>query len=418
MMKWLGRLVLVLVLAVGGFAAYVNFRPWPHFTPEKVELKVQSTPEKVARGKKWAQLLCAECHMNRQTGRLSGADMQASEFGDIWSLNITQHPTKGIGAWSDGEIMFLLRTGIARDGRYTPPWMAKLPHMADDDVESIIAFLRSDDPMVQASDVQNHVNTPSFLSKFLGTVAFGPLPYPKAPVPLPNTSDQVAWGKYLLFNTDCWTCHSEDFKKLNSLHPDQTPGYLGGGNPMPDGSGNIVTTSNLTPDDEHGIGKWTEAQFVKALRYGIRPDNTAVRLPMSAYTVFTEDEAKAIYAYLRTVPKIARPNAPRVTTPPPANADSGKKRYYQYGCNACHGEKGTGPLCDLTHNKENYPTEEALLSFIREPWKTHPETKMPSWGELIPDDELKTIAEYVRTLSVEPPAKPAEPPPAEAPKQE
>ena len=94
-------------------------------------------------------------------------DDMPPQFGVAYSLNITQHPQKGIGSWTDGEIAYLLRTGIARDGRYTPPWMVKLPRASDEEIASIIAFLRSDDPLVQASDVEDIPSRPTFFAKFL-----------------------------------------------------------------------------------------------------------------------------------------------------------------------------------------------------------------------------------------------------------
>ncbi len=190
----LAGLVAVLVLAAGGFAGFISARGVPHYPTEKIDLKIVSTPERVARGKKLASMLCAECHMNLTTGRLTGADMKLDkQFGRVFSYNITQHPTAGIGAWTDGEIAFLLRTGIARDGRYTPPWMAKVPHMSDEDLASVISFLRSDDPMVAATDVPSVPAQPNFFSKFLMLVAFKPLPYPPKPIPQPS-NDPVELG--------------------------------------------------------------------------------------------------------------------------------------------------------------------------------------------------------------------------------
>ena len=56
--------------------------------------------------------------------------------------------------------------------------------------------------------------------------------------------------------------------------------------------------------EETGIGNWTEEQFVKAVKFGIVPNGPALRNPMIPYAQLTDEEAKAIYAYLRTVPKI------------------------------------------------------------------------------------------------------------------
>lgn len=108
------------------------------------------------------------------------------EFGVVHSKNITRHPVKGIGGWTDGEILYLLRTGIDRSGQYIPPYMVKLPLLSDDDLESIVAFLRSDDPLVVPLAVDPPGRSrPSFLTKLLAHVAFKPLPFPRQRITAP-----------------------------------------------------------------------------------------------------------------------------------------------------------------------------------------------------------------------------------------
>jgi cytochrome c1 len=129
------------------------------------------------------------------------------------------------------------------------------------------------------------------------------MPYPKAPIAAPYTADKVAHGRYLVqARAMCFSCHSLDFAKNDELVPERSVGFLGGGNKMPDMNGRIVTTSNITPDPETGIGKWSEDEFVKLLRFGVRPDLTVIVYPMVPFPELTDDEARAIYAYLRTVP--------------------------------------------------------------------------------------------------------------------
>src|SRR5262245_2350820 len=200
LLKWLGISVAVLVAVVGAAAAYVALAPIPRYAVGKVDFPVEVTPERVARGKRSVEMLCAGCHLDSATGALTGRRMPdlPAQFGEAWSLNITAHPAKGIGAWTNGEIARLLRTGIARDGRYTPPWMVKLPNASDEDIRDIIAFLRSDDPLVQARDVENHASRPSFLTKALCRVAFKPFPYPTREIAAPAPEDALAYGRYLV----------------------------------------------------------------------------------------------------------------------------------------------------------------------------------------------------------------------------
>src|SRR5262245_33091247 len=103
--KLLGIALLVIVLAAAGAALYIQARGIPHYAVQTIDLKVESTPERVERGRKIASMLCAACHLDPTTGRLTGkrmADMPP-QFGEAFSLNITRHPEKGIGRWTDGE---------------------------------------------------------------------------------------------------------------------------------------------------------------------------------------------------------------------------------------------------------------------------------------------------------------------------
>ncbi|HET7898606.1 MAG TPA: c-type cytochrome, partial [Flavisolibacter sp.] len=104
---------------------------------------------------------------------------------------------------------------------------------------------------------------------------------------------------------ECYTCHSADFTTDDFNVPENSKGYFGGGNEfkLPDGS--VIRSRNLTMDEETGIGKWTEEEFVKAVKTGVVPNvHTALRPPMKPYVFLTDGEVKAIYAYLKTIPKI------------------------------------------------------------------------------------------------------------------
>jgi mono/diheme cytochrome c family protein len=399
-LKWLGIAVAAFVAVIGAAAAYIAIAPIPHYPVAKVDFPVDVTPERVARGKRTVEMLCAGCHLNSDTGALSGKKMPdlPREFGEAWSRNITNHPTKGIGSWTNGEIAFLLRTGIARDGRYTPPWMVKMPNVSDEDLRDIIAFLRSDDPLVQARDVQDRDSRPSFLVKVLCRVAFKPFPYASQPIVAPATADAVAYGRYLVnARLLCYSCHSADFKTNDELHPQRSPGYLAGGNPMPDLSGRIVYTANLTPDVETGIGGWSEEQFRRTLVDGIRPDNRPLRYPMVPYRPLTDAEVGAIYAYLKSVPPVhnAVPPSEEYVV---ATADRGKQVYYKYGCNSCHGDTGLGQY-DLRKGPAKYPTDDELIAWIKHPERIRPGIIMPTWDGVIQEDEYAPLAAYVRALA-------------------
>jgi cytochrome c2 len=398
-LKILGLGVLVAVLAVGAFAAYVARTGIPRYEPGRLQIKVEVTPEKVARGRKFAGMLCASCHMDPTTRKLTGKRMADSppEFGLVFSRNITQDRDKGIGSWTDGELIYFLRTGIDRSGQYVPPYMVKLPHLSDDDLEGIVAFLRSDDSLVAPAAVYPPGSTqPSFLTKFLSHTVFKPLPYPKQRIMAPPASDRVAYGRYLNASLGCFSCHSADFKTMNELDPEKSAGYMGGGNPLRDQSGAIIRSANITFDEETGIGKWSEGEFAQALRNGVRPDKSVLLYPMEMAPELTEEDAAALYAYLKTVPKLRHAVA-RQEHKILADASEGKKLYYKYGCVSCHGTTGVG-LADLRQAAQHYPNDKLLAAWIRNPGAFKAGTKMPTWEGVIPEGEYPVLIAYVKEL--------------------
>jgi mono/diheme cytochrome c family protein len=304
--KGLLFLILAIVILIGCGVAYIQINGIPKYETEKIDLKVEVTPERVAMGSKIAAMQCVQCHRgsdNKLSGRVLGEI--PTDFGEIHSANITNSKEHGIGKWTDGELYYLLRTGCKPDGQYIPVYMPKFPNMSEDDMQSIIAWLRSDQPEVQASEVATVPSQPSFLVKFLSHVAFKKIPLNKEPIKAPDTSNVAAYGRYLVAGRyDCYPCHSADFKTLNMEFPEKTGGYCGGGNTMLTMEGKPIFTANITVDDETGIGTWTEEDFVKALHEGVNKEGKSLRFPMLRYNNLTNQEVKAIFTYLRTVPVI------------------------------------------------------------------------------------------------------------------
>jgi mono/diheme cytochrome c family protein len=98
----------------------------------------------------------------------------------------------------------------------------------------------------------------------------------------------IEFGRYMAVG--CQGCHNESFS----------------GGPVPGTPPDWKPAANITPE---GIGHWSEADFVTALRTGKRPDGSAIdpQMPWKMTAQMTDTELKAMYAYLRTVP--AKPYA-------------------------------------------------------------------------------------------------------------
>lgn len=301
-------LLVLLIVAVVGFVSFLQIRGIPKYEVDKIDYpQVQFDSAMVAHGAKIASVQCVVCHRGSD-GKLSGRLLGElpPEFGEIHSANITQSKTAGIGSWTDAQLAYLIRTGVRPDGQFIPNYMPKFPHLSEYDLKCVIAFLHSDLPYVQASEIAKVPSKPSLLAKFLCLVAFKKIPYPAAPVAEPDTGDAVAFGHYLVTGRyDCYPCHSADFKTLNQEFPEKTGGYLGGGNKMVSLDGKERLTANLTPDEETGLGRWTLDDFAKAMRESKNKDGHTLRDPMLPYNSLTDTEIKSMWAYLQSVPKIS-----------------------------------------------------------------------------------------------------------------
>lgn len=307
LLKVLGVILAIVIVVVIGFLSYINFKEPAAFSVPTVELKVEVTPERVANGQKMASMLCIQCHSN-ENNQLTGKLMKdvPKEFGDIYSKNITQHPEKGIGNWTDGQLYVMLRTGIKPNGK-TGLFMPKFPLMADEDVKDIIAWLRSDAYALKPTEEEAQESQPSLLGKFLRDFVFKPTPIPTQEISRPDTTNLVAVGEYVVNKKiACYACHSKDFKTINELDPTKSEGYCGGGNPMLNLEGQVVLSSNIT-FDESGIGTYSEDDFIQAVKYGKKKNGEQVRYPMIPHTQLSDTEVKGIYAYLKTIPKLKQP---------------------------------------------------------------------------------------------------------------
>lgn len=309
-LKFLGYLAGILILLVAAGAAYIWFRGVPKYKadiPSNIAaLKVEPDSARIERGAKIATLLCNECHKGPD-GKLTGKILPdiPAVFGKAASYNITRDPEHGIGKWTDGELYYFLRTGIRSDGSWAPPFMPKFPLMADEDVYAIIAWLRSDDPALAADSREFPPNVYNFFIRFLANTAFIPPPLPDNPIMMPDTTDQVAFGRYVADALcACYACHSADFAKQDVLRPEKSLGYYGGGNPMLNLEQELVPSANITMDKETGIGNWTQQQFYDAVKFNKNPKGGLLNYPMFPHTTLSDTEVNAVWAFIQTVPPI------------------------------------------------------------------------------------------------------------------
>jgi cytochrome c553 len=105
-------------------------------------------------------------------------------------------------------------------------------------------------------------------------------------------------GTYLMTSiAACGNCHTQ--QTPNGPMPGME---LAGGQKVEEDFG-AAFAANITPDPETGIGKWTDAQIITAIREGKRPDGSIIGppMPIALYRSMADDDVKAIVAYLRQV---------------------------------------------------------------------------------------------------------------------
>lgn len=120
------------------------------------------------------------------------------------------------------------------------------------------------------------------------------------------SAETIARGKALTEAADCASCHTADPSKP-----------FAGGKRIDTPFGGIYSP-NLTPDRDTGIGAWSDSEFYRALRYGLRPDGSHYypAFPYPYFTKMIRDDVLAIRAYLATLmPAHNRPPPPELRWP-------------------------------------------------------------------------------------------------------
>ncbi len=141
----------------------------------------------------------------------------------------------------------------------------------------------------------------------LGGVATAAPPRSSPESPTPDGQDAERRGAYLFDAAGCGACHTDPGRRGKDPRPKGQP--LAGGRPLATPFGTFYVP-NITPDPEHGIGRWTFADFRRALRHGRAPDGAPYypAFPYPFYAGMRERDLRDLWAYLRGRVAVPRPN--------------------------------------------------------------------------------------------------------------
>jgi mono/diheme cytochrome c family protein len=295
-MKWLklvlgvvGGLVVLLIVAVVALYAISSREINKTYSINPPEIAIPTDSASLERGKHLATAIgkCGDCHGDDLSGKTF---LEDKALGNIYGANLTVGKG-GIGSrYSDADFVRTIRFGVKPNGQsliFMPT--RDYAEFSDEDLGALIAYLRSIPPV----DKEMKQSSLGPLGRFLLIAKQVPEILPTrfvsqdvAPKPAVQPGVTVEYGKYLANTGGCTGCHG--------------PTLAGG--PVPGAPPEWPPAANLTPS---GIaGSWTEEDFFRALREGLRPDKTVISaiMPWKYTRLMTDDEIRAVWLYLKSVP--------------------------------------------------------------------------------------------------------------------
>jgi cytochrome c553 len=280
-------LVVIVVLAAGGMWLASERVLAARITPPPATF--DATRGDVARGGHFVAtvLHCTGCHR----AHLDGATLVDDPMiGRLAAPNLTRG-AGGIGAtFTDTDFERSIRRGLAPDGTRTVVMPSQyFSALSDADLRDVIAYVRSVPPVNRSTPARS-LGAIARLGLVLGKFTFDAdhidqaAPHAAAQAPAADAT----YGRYLARIGSCYDCHSAN---------------LAGGKSMGD-----VPPSNITPA---AIGTWSLGQFEATLRTGVDPSGRHLshEMPWRELGKMSDQELTALYAFLKTVPPVTKPNS-------------------------------------------------------------------------------------------------------------
>lgn len=300
-LKWIGIVLggligLVLLLALGLYAkARLEFSRKYDVQVESISIPTDAAS--VQRGQHLATILCMECHAADLGGKPDF--FEGGALGSAASPNLTSGNSGLRAPLTTEDFVRVLRHGVKPDGTSVFLMPAQDFHyMGDADLGALIAYMESI-PAVDRQTPEPHVRFAFVGNVMYGAGVFGHLlrastidqgDRPPAPPPAAVTPD---YGAYLAQINGCHDCHGAS---------------MAGGKPGDPGS---PLAPNLTPFGE--LSAWSQDQFISTLRTGVTPTGKELPdrfMPWKSKGQMTDDELKAVWAYLTSLPPLPSSTAP------------------------------------------------------------------------------------------------------------
>ena len=418
------RLIIgIAVLVVLGIAAWIMIVPGPmaFATGQRVALaQYQGNPtgvpadlttnDPLAHGRYLVQAAdCEACHTAEGGKSFAGGRAFQTDFGTIYSPNITPDIKTGIGSWTDAQFLTAVHEGRDKDGRHLYPAFPYEAYtlLTDQDVMAIKAYIFS----VPAVSNVAPPNTLRFPYNQRALMAIWGLIYNpnRRFEPVADRSPNWNRGAYLVESLGhCGDCHTP----RNLLQALDNRKKFGGG--MAEG----WRAYNLSSDTTSGIGSWTAQEMQQYLSTGHSLNRGSAFGPMAqavhlSFQNLTASDLGAIAEYVRSVPPVASPDlpAPKLAKSSiyPGAEDFADQQMttgqhlFAGTCSGCHSWTGVSdfvPYATLTGTRAvNDPTATNVALAVLRGASPLPASgaiaTMPAFGSVWTDDQIAEVSNYV-----------------------
>jgi len=301
-------------LAVVAAAALAAAAFWLLTAPQPLDAAVlPDKPGDAAKGERlfWAGG-CASCHAAPGASgddllKLSGGVAIASPFGTFHAPNISPDKTHGIGDWSALDFVNAMKRGMAPDGSHLYPAFpyTSYQRMTVPDLLDLKAYLDT----LPSETTANQPHELPFPFSIRRAIGLWKLLYldGKTFTPDPAKSAAVNHGAYLVEGAGhCNECHTPR-TALGGLEMDRALG----GAPNPSGKGSVPDITS----GPGGLADWSAEDIANALDTGFTPDFDSLGGTMAEVVrnmaKLTAEDRQAIGEYLKQVPPVAAPDAPK-----------------------------------------------------------------------------------------------------------
>lgn len=375
--------------------------PAPPLSPEAA--KVEAGRYLAAAGN------CSSCHSREDGEPFAGGVEFKTDFGTLYSTNITADTAAGIGSWTEEQFARAMREGLDDEGKHLYPAFpyTSFTRLSDADLSALFAYLKSLTPSSYQAP-ENDLSFPYNQRWLLGVwkwLFFDEQRF------TPQAAQDAAWnrGAYLVDGLGhCSSCHTP----RNFLGAEKSDRYLAGGvylDKVPTGEVRPWAAVNLTQADS-GLKTWSVSDLTGYLKTGhgqragsLGPMNEVIG---NSLRHLTDADIQAMAVYLKSLPAIESSD----TQSPSDSERASNETQYTIHCGTCHLPTGLGatpgsdlgpPLAGNAIVQAASPaslinvilyTSEVLQPSPAAGWKN-----MEGLGDKLEDEEVAAIANYVRS---------------------